>query len=41
LPMTQPDGQPLKLLPQVLLDRRATNHFKGDPETRGASSVRV
>jgi nitroreductase len=26
-----PEGIALKLLPQVLLDRRATNHFKPDP----------
>jgi nitroreductase len=30
LPMTQVDGKPLKPLPQVLLERRATQHFKPD-----------
>jgi nitroreductase len=28
---TQPDGQPLKPLPQVTLERRATPHFTSDP----------
>ena len=27
LPTTQPNGEPLKALTEVLLDRRATNHF--------------
>lgn len=31
LPHAQPNGAPLKPLPQVLLDRRATSHFKPDP----------
>ncbi len=31
LPTTQPGGAPLKALPQVLLDRRATSHFLPDP----------
>lgn len=31
LPKHCPDGSPLKPLPQVLLDRRATSHFKPDP----------
>ncbi|HUE69480.1 MAG TPA: nitroreductase family protein [Pirellulaceae bacterium] len=30
LPTTQPDGSLLKALPQLLLDRRATNHFLPD-----------
>jgi nitroreductase len=30
LPEMQPDGAPLKPLPQVLLERRATSHFKPD-----------
>jgi nitroreductase len=30
LPATQPGGTPTKSLPQVLLDRRATNHFLPD-----------
>jgi nitroreductase len=30
-PTKQVDGSPLKSLPQVLLDRRATSHFKSDP----------
>jgi nitroreductase len=30
LPATQPGGSPTKPLPQVLLDRRATNHFLPD-----------
>jgi nitroreductase len=30
LPTTQPDGTPLKPLPQVMLDRRATSHFLPD-----------
>lgn len=29
-PTTQPDGSPLKPITQVLLDRRATTHFKTD-----------
>src|SRR5215471_11081614 len=29
-PTIQPDGTPLKPIPQVLLDRRATNHFRPD-----------
>src|SRR5215210_6517557 len=31
LPTTQPGGGPLKPITQVLLERRATNHFKSDP----------
>jgi nitroreductase len=31
LPMTQPDGEPLKPITRVVLERRATNHFKSDP----------
>ncbi|MGB7923219.1 MAG: nitroreductase family protein [Pyrinomonadaceae bacterium] len=31
LPTTQPNGEPLKPVTQVLLERRATNHFKSDP----------
>ena len=31
LPRAQPSGATLKSLPQVLLDRRATSHFKADP----------
>jgi nitroreductase len=31
LPTTQPNGEPLKPITQVLLERRATNHFKSDP----------
>lgn len=31
LPTTQPNGERLKPITQVLLDRRATNHFKSDP----------
>ena len=31
LPATQPGGEPLKSITQVLLDRRATNHFKSGP----------
>jgi nitroreductase len=30
-PQNCPDGKPLKSLTQVLLDRRATSHFKPDP----------
>jgi nitroreductase len=30
-PSSRPDGSPLKPIPEVLLDRRATNHFKTDP----------
>ncbi|MGB9180536.1 MAG: nitroreductase family protein [Pyrinomonadaceae bacterium] len=30
IPETQPDGKPLKSIAQVLLERRATNHFKSD-----------
>jgi nitroreductase len=30
-PATQPNGEPLKPITQVLLERRATNHFKSDP----------
>jgi nitroreductase len=30
-PTTQINGQPLKPITQVLLDRRATAHFKPDP----------
>ena len=29
-PTAQPDGEPLKPLTQVLLERRATNHFTGE-----------
>lgn len=31
IPKNCPDGRPLKSLPQALLDRRATAHFKSDP----------
>lgn len=31
IPTTQPDGEPLKPITQVLFERRATNHFKSDP----------
>jgi nitroreductase len=31
LPTTQPGGEPLKPITQVLLERRATNSFKSDP----------
>lgn len=31
VPETQPDGKPLKSITDVLLERRATNHFKSDP----------
>ena len=31
LPATQPDGEPLKPITRVVLERRATNHFKPDP----------
>jgi nitroreductase len=30
-PTTRPDGEPLKPLTEVLLERRATNNFKSDP----------
>src|SRR5918912_2621690 len=30
-PATQPNGEPLKPITEVLRARRATNHFKGDP----------
>ncbi len=30
LPTSQPDGKPLKPIPEVILNRRATNHFKSD-----------
>jgi nitroreductase len=30
-PTTQANGAPLKTITQVLLDRRATSHFKPDP----------
>src|SRR5437762_198957 len=31
IPETMPDGTPLKPLSRVILDRRATSHFKPDP----------
>lgn len=31
LPTAQPNGEPLKPITQVLLERRATTHFKSDP----------
>jgi nitroreductase len=31
LPTTQPNGEPLKPITQVLLERRSTNHFKSGP----------
>jgi nitroreductase len=31
LPTTQPGGEPLKPITQLLLERRSTNHFKSDP----------
>jgi len=30
-PTTQPNGEPLKPITQILLERRATSHFKSDP----------
>ena len=30
-PTTQPNGEPLKPITEVLLNRRATNHFTDEP----------